>query len=96
MTGPTRHQDWSVRRPEELATNSAPDHSARAELTLRPGLFFSTTGKKAGVTVTGVAGVPSLRGEKITDVLWNLAPGLSPTRLEVRVILGEENLRILP
>ena len=54
----------------------APDHSAGAKSFLKLGLFSSTTGEEAGMAVAGVAGVLSLRGDNVTDLFWDLAPGL--------------------
>ena len=38
--------------------------------------LFAAPGQEAGVPVAGVAGVLSLRGDNVTDLFWDLAPGL--------------------
>ena len=57
--------------------------------------LLSTTGDESGVAVAGVARV-ELIWKPITDVLWELAPGLGPTWLEFRVARVEKTLGILP
>ena len=84
-----------MRRAPATGAFSEPDlYSAEGSSAPANVLLSAPTSKEAGVTVAGATGM-LLRGERVTDGLRDLAPGLRPTRLVVRIRRAEERLGVL-